>query len=58
MMGLPSGSAADAQETIQGALAAVRQVLGMDVAYLAEFTNGRQVYRAIEGDTDSFGRSV
>jgi hypothetical protein len=43
------------QETLEGALAAVREVLGMDAAYLAEFTDGRQLYRAVEGDTESFG---
>ena len=32
-----------------------RRHLGMDVAYLAEFTGGKQVYRALDGDATSFG---
>lgn len=46
------------RETLEGALAAVREVLGMDAAFLSEFTDGRQVYRAVEGDADSFGLEV
>jgi GAF domain-containing protein len=42
-------------ETIDRALALVREHLDMDVAYLAEFTGGRQVYRALAGDAESFG---
>lgn len=58
MIGPDSAFAWDGDAVVEGALAAVRQVLAMDAAYLAEFTDGRQVYRAIEGDTDSFGMGV
>lgn len=54
--GFPVGSGSS--EVLEGALAAVRQVLGMEAAYLAEFSDGRQVFRAIEGETDSFGVNV
>jgi response regulator RpfG family c-di-GMP phosphodiesterase len=45
----------ESSETVEGALATVRELLGMDAAYLAEFTDGRQVYRALDGDAESFG---
>jgi response regulator RpfG family c-di-GMP phosphodiesterase len=45
-------------DALEGALATLRELLGMDVAYVAEFTGGRQVYRAIEGKTSSFGLQV
>jgi hypothetical protein len=32
-------------ETVERALALVREHLDMDVAYLAEFTRGQEVYR-------------
>ena len=47
MIGPDSASAWAGDAVVEGALAAVRQVLAMDAAYLAEFTDGRQVYRAI-----------
>jgi HD-GYP domain-containing protein (c-di-GMP phosphodiesterase class II) len=42
------------QEIVEGALATVRETLGMDAAYLAEFTDGQQVLRALDGDAESF----
>ncbi|MGH9641148.1 MAG: HD domain-containing phosphohydrolase [Terriglobales bacterium] len=45
-------------DTIEGALATVRELLGMDAAYLAEFTDGRQIYRALDGDAESFGMEL
>ena len=42
-------------QTVERALAIVREHLDMDVAYLAEFTGGQEVYRALEGDAESFG---
>jgi response regulator RpfG family c-di-GMP phosphodiesterase len=42
-------------DIVEGALATVRELLGMDVAYLAEFRDGRQLLREIEGDAASFG---
>ncbi|WP_051004906.1 EAL domain-containing protein [Blastococcus saxobsidens] len=32
-----------------------RRHLGMDLAFVAEFTDGRQVYRALDGDAATFG---
>jgi len=46
-----SGSA----QTVERALAIVREHLEMDVAYVAEFTDGQEVYRALDGDSESFG---
>ncbi len=40
--------------SIERALAAAREHLGMDVAYVAELAGDEQVYRAVEGDV-SFG---
>lgn len=42
-------------EIVERALAIVREHLEMDVAYLAEFTGGQEVYRALDGDAESFG---
>ena len=42
-------------DIVERALAIVREHLEMDVAYLAEFTGGQEVYRALEGDAESFG---
>ena len=44
-----------ATQTMERALAIVREHLEMDVAYVAEFTGGQEVYRALEGDAESFG---
>ena len=41
--------------TVERALAIVREHLEMDVAYLAEFTGGQEVYRTLDGDAESFG---
>lgn len=40
---------------IQRVLELARRHLDMDVAFLAEFTQGKQVYRALDGDASSFG---
>src|SRR4051812_17935136 len=40
---------------IQRVLELARRHLQMDLAYLAEFTDGRQVYRGLAGDAASFG---
>lgn len=39
-------------------LALARRHLGMEVAFLAEFTGGRQLYRGLDGDAASFGMRV
>jgi GAF domain-containing protein len=42
-------------EKIVELLSAVREVLEMDVAFVSEFAGDRLVFRALEGDADSFG---
>lgn len=43
---------------IERSMELARRHLGMDVAYLAEFAGGRQVYRALSGDATSFGMEI
>lgn len=43
---------------IDGLLALAREILGMEAAYVSEFIDGKQTYRALEGDSDSFGHSL
>jgi GAF domain-containing protein len=40
---------------IEGMLRNVRETLQMDVAFVSEFTEDRLVFRAVEGDAESFG---
>ena len=47
--------AAERSSEIEKALAAARELLEMDLAYVAEFHDGHQVFRALEGDAQSFG---
>jgi GAF domain-containing protein len=42
-------------EKIEEMLSAVREVLEMDVAFVSEFAGERMVFRALEGDAESFG---
>lgn len=42
-------------ETLEGVLSEVREVLEMDVAFVSEFVGDWQVFRALEGDVESFG---
>lgn len=42
-------------DPVRWVLELARRHLGMDVAFLAEFTDGKQVYRGLAGDADSFG---
>src|SRR5665213_1738739 len=46
------------QPSIERALNAVRELLGMDIAYATESVDGDQVFRFIEGDPISFGVSA
>jgi putative nucleotidyltransferase with HDIG domain len=43
------------QPSVEGAVAAVRDFLGMDVAYATEFVDGQQQFRVLRGDGASFG---
>jgi GAF domain-containing protein len=40
---------------IEGMLRNVRETLQMDVAFVSEFSEDRLVFRAVEGDAESFG---
>ena len=44
-----------APETIERALAAAKEELGMDVAFVSEFADERMVFRKLVGDAGSFG---
>lgn len=43
------------EDPIERVLSLVREHLDMDVAFVSEFTDGRQVFRRVEGDGSSFG---
>jgi hypothetical protein len=49
---LASGRTPDA---VERTLALAREALGMDVAFVSEFTGDRMEFRALEGDAGSFG---
>ena len=42
-------------ETIERLLSTVREAMQMDVTFVSEFTEDRLVFRALEGDAESFG---
>ncbi len=42
-------------ETIERLLSTVREALEMDVAFVSEFAEDQLVFRALEGDAESFG---
>src|SRR3712207_2828575 len=42
-------------ETIERLLSTVREAMEMDVAFVSEFAEDRLVFRALEGDAESFG---
>ena len=59
----PSGDAdaledAPAEKIIERAAEAAREMLGMDMAYVADTRSGLQDYRAVAGDGESFGAAV
>ncbi len=49
------GSSHRPPETIESLLSMVRENLQMDVAFISEFAGDRLVFRALEGDAESFG---
>jgi GAF domain-containing protein len=52
----PSGGGSrQAPETIERLLSTVREALEMDVAFVSEFVGDRLVFRALEGEAESFG---
>jgi GAF domain-containing protein len=50
-----SGRFRQTPETIERLLSTVREALEMDVAFVSEFAGDRLVFRALEGDGESFG---
>lgn len=54
-MSTPSLSGLVGDGRLDRVLELARRHLGMDVAFLAEFIEGKQVYRGLDGDADSFG---
>jgi GAF domain-containing protein len=49
------GGFGPAPEAIERMLSEVRRALEMDVAFVSEFAGDELVFRALEGDADSFG---
>ena len=49
------GSLHQPPETIKDLLSMVRENLEMDVSFVSEFTGDQLVFRALEGDAESFG---
>lgn len=47
--------AAAATERVEKALRAARELLGMEIAWIAEFKDGQKIFRIVDGDHDSFG---
>jgi putative nucleotidyltransferase with HDIG domain len=47
----------DAGRTVEQVLDAAREMLGMDVAFVAKFADERLVFRAVGGEAESFGWS-
>ncbi len=53
--GLAGGGFRQTPETIERLLSSVRETLRMDVAFVSEFAGDRLVFRALEGEAESFG---
>ena len=51
----PGGGFGPTPEDIVSMLSEVRRALGMDVAFVSEFAGDELVFRALEGDAESFG---
>lgn len=52
-----SAEASAVAETIDNSLRSARELLGMEIAWVAEFREGKQIFRALDGDQESFGFS-
>ena len=46
-----------AGESIEKSLSVARELLSMDIAWIAEFRDGKKVFRIVDGDDRSFGFS-
>jgi GAF domain-containing protein len=51
---LASLAGAEGDEIVERALELAREMLGMDLAYMTQFTEQDQVYRAVDGPGDDF----
>jgi GAF domain-containing protein len=51
----PTGSLHQPPETIERLLSMARENLEMDVSFVSEFAGDQLVFRALEGDAESFG---
>ena len=56
--GLAAVATTSPDAIVERALGIARELLGMDIGYIAEFKDGKQVYAGVEGDGDSFGMST
>jgi hypothetical protein len=45
------------RERVASAIAAARDLLGMEMAFVSQLTPDEQIYRFVGGDTESFGMS-
>jgi GAF domain-containing protein len=52
-----TAEAAAVSESIERSLRFARELLSMDIAWVAEFKDGKKVFRIVDGDADSFGFS-
>jgi response regulator RpfG family c-di-GMP phosphodiesterase len=57
-MAITTEQASATEQIIARAAEAAREMLGMDMAYVADTRGGLQDYRVVTGDGDSFGASV
>jgi signal transduction histidine kinase len=51
----PAPAEADPHEVIDRALSAAREMTGMDLAFVGQFTGGSEVIRRTDGDAEPFG---
>ncbi len=56
--GLAMVATTDPDAIVERALNVARELLGMDIGYVAQFKDGKQVYAGVEGDGDSFGMTT
>ena len=55
LTGLAEVASETTPDTVERVLIAARETLGMDVAFVSEFADGKQIYRFLDGDAASFG---
>jgi GAF domain-containing protein len=52
---LTAAQAEAAGESIEKSLCVARELLSMDIAWIAEFRDGQKIFRIVDGDAGSFG---